>query len=240
MEVLSELTEKNVYQIIKQDNQIIDTQLFKIQNDSLNMINDKVLFNEIKNAKTYDNYMLLQMDNKLTDVISNYLEKDSNYYSANILTSYYTFGSKIINIPYENFNKTPIYREAMQANGALIWIPTYDFVKMFGPDYVNGSTFDYRYMFSAVRVLNCSYVENGVGVNLDESIEKPILIVNFKEDLFRKTLGSSIPIKGTYYFVINKDRYIISHTDESKISTYDKSDWIDDILNKGQRIQHNK
>lgn len=233
IEVLSELAEKNVYEIIKQDNQIIDTQLFKTQNDSLNMINDKVLFNEIKNAKTYDDYMLLQMDNKLTSVIGSYLEKNSNYYSANILTSYYTFGTKITNIPYKNFNKTSIYKKAVEADGALSWIPTYDFIKMFGPDYINSSNFDYRYMFSAVRMLNCSYVENGFSMNLDESIEKPILIINFKEDLFRKTLGNSIPIKGTYYFVINRDRYIISHSDESKVATYDKSDWIGDIFKKG-------
>jgi len=231
MKVLSTLASQNVYEIVKQNNHIIDSKLYKIEEDSLNMITDKVLYKEVKDGKTDTGYMLLQMDNNLTSIINNYLREDSDYYSANIITSYYTFGKSNIYIPYENFNKTDIYSKAMKSNGAIQWIPTYDFIKMFGMDYLDKVNFDFKYMFSAVRMLNCSYIDNGTPMSLDKSIERPILIVNFKEDLYRKAF-KNIPIKGAYYLVADQNGYIISHSDINKVATYEKSDWLNELIKK--------
>lgn len=232
MKTLSKLAAQNVYEIVKQNNYIIDSQLFKIEEGSLNMITDKVLFNEVKKGKSNTDYMTLQMDNRLTSIIGNYLPQDTDYYSANIITSHYTYGKSNLYIPYKNFNKTDIYNKTMKSNGAIQWIPTYDFIKMFGMDYLDNVNFDFKYTFSAVRMLNCSYIENGKSMSLDKSIERPILIVNFKEDLYRKAF-KNIPIKGAYYFVADQNMGIISHSDINKVATYEKSNWLKELINKG-------
>lgn len=232
MEALSKLAGRNVYEIVKQNNQIIDAQLSKIEENSLSMITDHVLFNEIKNAKPNNGYALMQMDDKLTNVIDNYFSDYNEYYSANLITSYYTFGRRIISIPYSDFNKTYIYRNAMEAKGGLVWIPTYDFNGIFGNANMKNINFDYKYIFSAVRLLNCSYVDHQTNLSLDKSIERPILIVDIKEDLFRETFQNSIAINGSYFYIVDRDGRIISHSNKNKVATYDKSEWLQGLFDK--------
>lgn len=239
MNVMSDLAGKNTLEIVKQSNQIIDSKLADIERDSLKIINDRTLFNEIKNANKNNDYSILLMDRKLTDILDKYFS-DDEYYSANIVSSYYMFGANSLGIPYENFDNSPIYWKTVKKNGGIEWIPSYDFLKMFHIKGMEHIHLDFKYLFAATRLLNCMYIDNGGVMMLDKSIERPVLIVNLKEEAFEQIFEKITPVKGAYYFVVDKEKRIISHSNKSKIGTIERATWLDRIINKNSGIDYVK
>ena len=64
-------------------------------------------------------------------------------------------------------------------------------------------------------------------------IEKPVLLVNYKEDFFRNVFQSSLSVKGSYFFVVTKDGQYVSHQDVKKIGQNDHYSWLQTIIDKG-------
>lgn len=232
MEVSTDLARQNIYEIVKQSNEIVDAQLARTEENSLMMITNEELFNIFDSIKPQDRYNLVKADKKINTIVTGYSLEGKNNYSASIVTSYYSFGNNTIHIPYEKFMDTPIYKKAVESNGALQWVPTYDYAEMYDLDYLKHVNLDYKYLFSAARLLNFSHLEGGAAKHLHKSVERPVLIVNFKEDFFREVFKNSLTMKGSYYFVMDKAGNIISHSDEKKIAQNEKPVWLDDLLAK--------
>lgn len=231
MDVVSDLVSKNVYEIVKKNNQIIDVKLSKIEENSLAMTVDQDLFKTFNEAK---NLNILQMDRQVTKVINKYFTQSPDVYSVQIVTSYYTFGNNLSLITGENFENSKLKAYAKEAGGKLRWIPTYDFTVMFGyNEFKNIELPGDRYIFSAVRQINSFYLDNGVFSVLDRGIEIPVLIVNFSERLFQNVFQNSIPIDGIQYFVISEDGNIVFHNDREKLATAEKPDWLGEVSSKG-------
>lgn len=233
MDMISQLASRNVYEIVKQNNQIIDSELSRVEDKSMDMVTDEKLFNDIRNVRPEDKYELVKADKDITSLISKYLSEGRDVYSAQIITDSYVFGSSTTYLTSESFNNSDLHKKAVEANGSLIWIPTYDYLKKFDMGDLSGASLDYKYLFSAVRLLNISYIENGIVVRLDSNIKRPILLVNFKEDLYRDLFDRTIPIKGAYYFVVDKWGNTISHSDTSKIASVKNDEWLKEIVKKG-------
>ncbi|SCY79286.1 sensor histidine kinase [Alkaliphilus peptidifermentans] len=233
MEVSTNLARQNIYEIVKQSNEIIDAQLSKIEENSLMMISEEAIFNIFNEIDPRDRYNLIESDKKIITYINKYLLEGKNNYSTSVVTSFYLFGNNTIHIPYEKFLDTEIYERAVQSNGALRWIPTYDYVKMYDLNYYSQVKLDYKYLFSAVRLLNFSHLKGGQMKSLDKSVERPVLIVNFKEDIFREVFENSLTINGSYYFIMDQDGNIISHSDEKLVGEKEKPIWMEELLVKG-------
>lgn len=234
MKTITELSEKNVYEIVKQDNQFIDSELAKIDDASLSIATDKILYDALKEANSRNNFNMLEMDRSLKGIINEYMPTNNNIYSTNIITREYTFGDNRLNIPYKDFYASDIYKSTLQLGGRLQWVPTYDFINTFGKEYKNKAKFDYRYIFSAVRLLNSSYVVNGISfVGLGTEAERPVFISNIDENIYRDVFKKSIPEKESYYFVADSNGYVISHSDINKTATIIHDKWYKKILDKG-------
>ncbi len=234
MWLASSLERENVYEIVKKNNQIVDTKLSKIKESSLAMTIDQVLYDLFNQINPKDGYELVKYDQDISNVINKYFPPSQDIYSVSIVTSYYTFGqqSPTSFIPVDNFARSRLYSEAIASKGKMTWVPTYDFTQMYNQKNLEGINLEYKYLFSAVRLINSSYIENGAFLTLDKHIERPVLIVNFKEDLFQKIFENSIPIKGTYFLVASSDGHIVSHQDQSELATIDKSDWLARAIQK--------
>lgn len=233
MWLASSLARENVYEIVKKNNEIVNTKLSKIEESSLAMTIDQVLYDLFNQINPKDGYELVKYDKDITKVINKYFPPSQDIYSVSIVTSYYTFGQQSPTfIPVDNFARSRLYAAAIASKGKMTWVPTYDFTQMYNQKNLEGINLEYKYLFSAVRLINSSYIENGAFLTLDQHIESPVLIVNFKEDLFQRIFENSIPIKGTYFLVASSDGHIVSHQDQSKLATIDKSDWLARAIQK--------
>ncbi len=70
--VISKLASKNVFEIVKKNNQIIDTRLSKIGESSLSVLNDYDLFKAFSAAKNIDQMNILEMDRQVSKVLTKY------------------------------------------------------------------------------------------------------------------------------------------------------------------------
>ncbi|MEX2462069.1 MAG: sensor histidine kinase [Paenibacillaceae bacterium] len=237
--VVSDIVQKNVYELVKKNNQIIDTQLSQVTENILSFTVDRDLYNIFSTVQPTDDYNIKLLDNKISVVMNKYFSHSQDIYSSQLATSYYTFGpSSSLTTPTKNFipagefTKTQLYNSALESDGKLRWIPTYEFSSMFKLDYMKDVNIDYRYLFSAVQLINGSYFDGNIYNTLDKDIEKPVLIINFKEEFFQKAFRNSILIDGSYYLVVSKEGKLISHQNQDELAKNNPFPWLKELMNK--------
>ncbi|WP_162262836.1 sensor histidine kinase [Paenibacillus sp. Soil787] len=239
--VISDIVQRNVYELVKKNNEIIDTKLYQVTENILSFTIDKDLYSAFATIKPNNDYNIKLLGDQVSKVMNKYFAHSLDIYSAQLATSYYTFGSTTsLNtgsgknfIPAGGFTGTKLYQIANEKDGKLQWVPTYDFSDMFKVNYMKNVNIDYRYLFSAVQLINGSYFD-GVDYNtFADDIEKPVLIVNFKEDFFQKAFRNSIPIKGSYFLVVSKEGKLIAHQDEDELANQSPLPWVNDLITKG-------
>jgi two-component system sensor histidine kinase YesM len=221
--VVSDIAQKNVYEMVVKNNQLIDTKLSLVLESILSFTVDKDLYNTFSTVKPDSDYHIMLLDKQITDIMNKYFSHSQDIFSSQLATSYFTYGpsSSLTGksfIPAEGFTNTELYQLAVEHKGRTQWVPTYDFAEMFKLDYMKNVNIDYRYMFSAVQLIQGAYFDGTTFHSFADHIEKPVLIVNFKENFFRNVFNNSIPVKGGYYFLISKDGRIVSHQDQSQVA----------------------
>lgn len=238
-EVISDIARKNAYELVKKNTEIMDVKLSQTMDAIFSFITDKDLANTLAEVDTGDDYSILASDNKITNILNKYFLQSQDLYSAQLATSYFVFGPRSMTmttvkslIPKDRFVNSEIYAAAKAQSGKIQWIPSYDFGQMFNISYLEGINVDYRYMFSATVEVKGSYYENGVFSSLAADVEKPVLILNYKEDFFQQIYRNSIPIEGSYFFVVTKEGQIISHQDQTLIAKKNPLPWLGPMLSK--------
>ena len=239
--IVSNIAEKNMYDAVKKNNQIIDTKLSQAKDNIISFLVDKDLYNAFASIQPTDDYQISMLDKKISVAMDKYFSHLQDVYSAQLATSYATFrpttapnsGSGKNFIPEGAIKKTSMYREAVAQEGKIVWIPTYNFSDMFDVPYMLDANIEFRYMFSAAEMINGSYFDGTTYSTFSPDIEKPVLLVNYKEDFFRNVFQSSLSVKGSYFFVVTKDGQYVSHQDVKKIGHNDHYSWLQTIIDKG-------
>ncbi|WP_068783313.1 sensor histidine kinase [Paenibacillus phocaensis] len=231
LHLITEQAQQNVYEIVKKSNEVMDTKLRKVEQGTLALFVDKDLnriFNELDPS---DSAQLLDADRQVSAILSKFFTQDEDVYAYQLWTSYYTFGTQR-SLPQGDPTRSQIYQAAKKSAGKIVWYPTYDFTSMFDQPWLTSGDIDYRYMFSATRQLNFSYVENSSLVGLNPNVERPILNISFKADMFRSLFDDSIP-SGSTYLVIDPQNHVVGSSDPAQITqTYGES-WIRDLRQAG-------
>ena len=238
--VVSDIVQKNVYELVKKNNEIMDTKLSQVTEKMLSFTMDRDLYNMFASVKPDDDYSINQLDDRISIVMNKYFSHSEDIYSSQLATSYYTFGpaSSLSSqndknfIPAGEFTKTQLYQQALRYGGKLSWVPTYEFSTMFKLDYMKNINVDYRYLFSAVQLINGTYINGNIYKPWEKGIEKPVLIVNFKEDFFQKAFRNSIPFEGSYFLVVSPDGKLISHQNQAELAKKTSFPWLKEILTK--------
>ncbi|MGG1516584.1 histidine kinase [Paenibacillus oryzisoli] len=237
-----DIAEKNMYDVVRKNNQIIDTKLSQAKDNMVSFLIDKDLHNGLSSVIPNNDYQISLLDKILSVAMDKYFLNLKDIYSAQIATSYATFRTSIHPsgeyssknfIPEGAIIQTSMYREALAQEGKLVWIPTYNFSEMYNASYMQDVSVDYRYMFSAVEMIKGTYIDETTYEDFPPESEKPVLIVNYKEDFFRQVFQNSLPVKGSYFFVVTKDGQYISHQNQEKIGKNDHYEWIQSIIDKG-------
>ncbi|CAH1195144.1 hypothetical protein PAECIP111892_01968 [Paenibacillus auburnensis] len=237
--VVTDIAEQNAYQIVKKNNDIIDTKLSLIGQNIVAFSNDKELYEAFGTILPGNDEDILKLDHIVSDIIKKYFSHSQDIYSVQLATSYYTFGPTTFYsgeygksfIPADALKASRIYQTAEAAKGKIMWIPTYKFAEMFHIQYLDNIKTDYEYMFSAAEMLDGAIINGSVYYTFPEGVEAPVLLVNFKEDFFKNLLEESIPIEGSYYMVLSREGTVISSSDGvEELSSTLNAPWLSQIM----------
>jgi len=229
-EVINDLAGKNVYEILRKSNQIVDAKLAKIDESSLSILNDVALFNTFKNT---DKMNILEMDRTITSVLSKYFSQYPEIYSVQIITSYFIFGSNTYSITSLNGIQSDLYQIAVEGKGKLRWIPPYDYIEMFNLNELKNANIANRYFISATRLINSFYLDNGVMEVLDSDVERPVLVINIKDDFLRHEFNSLMSLEGSNFFITYSDKNAVFNIDSNEISKFLGEPWFDTVTANG-------
>ncbi len=236
-DIILDNARQNIFEVVKKNNRIIDIKLSQIQESTNNLILDKQLYDVFNTNIPQDEYELIQMSRRIQEIIGKYFSQYSDIYNIHIVTSYFQFGdSDFTFLKRDSFSKTKLYSEALNSNGRVKWVPTYDVKKMFRMEDMKNIIFEDAYRFSAVKQLNITTVEpvglignSQYGIemkSLDEDAERPVLIINFAEKFFKTIYQDSIKAEDAYNYIITKDGEVVSHPDVSKIGSEADPQWL--------------
>jgi two-component system sensor histidine kinase YesM len=233
LQVVTEQAEKNVYEIVRKNNEIMDTKLRIIDQNSLSLFVDKDLFRIFNSLDPLNEAELFEADRQVTAVLGKYFSQNEDVYAYQLWTSYFTFGKTL---PQGDPTQSDIYRKAQQAGGKMVWYPTYDFVDMFDQPYLKDGKIDFRYLFSATRVLDFSYLNNTTLEKMDAHIERPVLTISFKSEALKSLYEDSIP-EGSRYTVVDPDHKVVASSEPERITKAYREQWLEELQqdNSGTR-----
>lgn len=204
---LTEQAEEHFLQSAKSTSEILDNELDDIEEFSLKMNADSRVYEIFRNLDRESQVELEYASNQIAKILLNYLPWNNSVYSTHLVTSYYRFGEKDKNFYPENgFAESEMLKTAQEADGKLVWVPTYDYVEMFRIKNINQTNLEYKKLFSAVRRLHPGEISSGRILHLPEGMEEPYLVVNFTEENLRTMLEEYAGRENqAEYFVMTKD-----------------------------------
>ncbi|WP_219834133.1 sensor histidine kinase [Paenibacillus sp. R14(2021)] len=240
LNVVTEQAQKNVYAVVQKNNEVIDTKLGVADQSSRALFVDKDLYDIFSKLDPDKGEELVAADRQITAILSKYFSQNEDVYNVQLWTSYFNFGASR-SLPQGDPTKSQLYREAEAAAGKMVWYPTYDFITMFDQPWLEAGTIDFRYLFSATRLLNFSHLEDSTLVKLKPEIERPVLTISYKSTVLDELFEKSIP-SGSSYMVLDPNDIVVASSGKSQITKRDKQSWIAAFRVQGsgtQRIKMN-
>lgn len=220
---------EETYQSIRQSTMILDLQLLKIVENSELMIKDREIYRIFSQINPDDPYELLKYDRELKRIIGKYFDYNEQVYSQTLMTSYYTFGEGFV--PYDKFQSSELYKHIKEGEGKLVWEPTYDFIDMFDvqelADYDIG---EFRYLFTAGRILNVFDNSTGEISYLPKDKEAPVLLINFKVDFLDNFFEQLFVGENKMIFLVAPDGKVVSANNDQAVSLALQADWLGDVV----------
>lgn len=223
-------SKESLLNVVENNNNLINLKLNKILESSDAITLDYDLYNIIRDSKQYSPSELISLDKKINNILFKYFNY-SDVYSSHIITNYYNFGSNKIPIPENYFYTSKLYKIAQEGNGSLIWVPTYDFTDIYSASELKDMKLDYKYLFSAVKIINNLNRESIKFDDLDENNKNPLLIINFKPNLFSNIVENNSQYKDSKYFIFSTEGDIVYSTDTSNMATRQKPIWLEEMVN---------
>jgi len=237
-----DMAQNDVHTIVLKNNQIVDAKLVRAREMIYGFSGDSDVYEILSSLYAHDEIAILQADLRLKAILANYFGQSMDIYSVQLVTPYFTFGTASSAnsehaknfIPYEVFPQTELYHQAWKGEGQTIWHPTYDFAEMYQLDYLREMEYDFKHLFSAVTLINGTYTQNR---DFRHLAEKPILVVNFKDALYRDVFADSLPVPDGIYFVVDDAGQVVYHSDRSFIATRMESPILELIRNNKDGVK---
>ncbi|WP_339311503.1 sensor histidine kinase [Paenibacillus sp. FSL M7-0896] len=207
LKIITEQAQKNVYEIVRKNNEVMDTKLRIVDQNSMSLFLDKDLFRIFNQLDPANEAELFAADRQVTAVLGKTFSQNQDIFAYQLWTSYFTFGQPL---PQGEPTQSDIYRMARQAGGKLVWIPTYEFSSMFNQPYLQGGNLEFRYLFSATRLLDFTYLSNTKLAKMDAGVERPVLAISFKSEVLKSLYADSLPGNSRYMVLDPQDRVVAS------------------------------
>lgn len=233
LKIITEQAQKNVYEIVRKNNEVMDTKLRIVDQNSMSLFLDKDLFRIFSQLDPSNEAELFAADRQVTAVLGKTFSQNQDIFAYQLWTSYFTFGQPL---PQGEPIQSDIYRMARQAGGKLVWIPTYEFASMFNQPYLQGGNLEFRYLFSATRLLDFTYLSNTKLAKMDARVERPVLAISFKSEVLRSLYEDSIP-GSSRYMVLDPQGKVVASSEPGMVARTHVESWLDELQheNSGAR-----
>ena len=225
-----DISKNMAYEILQKNMSILDERLTKIKENSMQAVSDDSLFAYLSNEEELAKENYLGLDRKITQVLNKYFSSE-DVMSVQLITDHYTYGVNTNLLTAQRFKESSLYKRVLENKGALFWTPVYDIVSMYQLDEYRDSDLPNRWVFSAARTLGEGYV-NSDGFfetkSLDSS-EKPVLLINFSEDILKTLFEDSMPVQGVETYLLAADGNCIYHNGSNAMEPEALSGFYDEI-----------
>ncbi|MCM3698812.1 sensor histidine kinase [Paenibacillus macerans] len=230
-EFVSEFARQNLYSIVKQNNEIIDAELARVEESSLALIAEQMLYEQYLHANPKDEYSMITMEKKVSRALNKYFPDLQDMYSLHLITSYSNIGPTGASalIPYENFNETSLYQAAVKGDGGLAWVPTFSFAQMFKQEINSSNPPEYFRLLAGVRLLKLFKINNGEVIELQGKAELPVLVITYKPDYYRARFENALPSAGAAFFIVSPGGEVVAGTDMKRTYAAGKPDWLEEM-----------
>lgn len=230
-EFVSEFARQNLYSIVKQNNEIMDTELARVEESSLALIAEQTLYEQYLHANPHDEYSMITMEKKVSRALNKYFTDLEQIYSIHLMTSYSNIGPTGASafIPYENFNQTALYQAALQGDGAMQWVPTFSFDQMFNQDISRSKPPEYVRLLAGVRLLKLFNINHGEVIELQGKAELPVLVVVYHPEFYRSRFVDTLPSTGASFFIVSPDGKPVAGTSIEQGETGVDPVWLDEM-----------
>lgn len=227
-------TRDNLSENIRKSNIIIDTRLSVFDNASEMMNIDRQLYDIFSTIDREDELSIIRANRLIQKILIQYVSWQDGKYSAHLVTSYFRFGEENKNFyPPGSFEGSPIDIAAKEGKGAMVWVPTYDYLDMFGIEGLRDIPVDYHRLFSSARQMNLSTIVNGSVRKMPSNIEQPVLVINFTEDYLISLLqeySSPDNLDAASFAVMTTGGHIVCASEEKNgISLRGDTSWLAQI-----------
>lgn len=217
-DAITKQAEEYFVQSVEKERVIIDNELDYIEEFSQKLNIDERIYHIFSSLNTNDALELKKASNQIYSILNSYKPWGNNIFSAHLVTSYYRFGEEDKNFyPQGTFYESELAVKAREADGRLVWIPTYDYLQTFQIDTLSREQIEYGSLFSAVRQMNVCDVSSGRVKRLKGNQENPILVVNFQEEFLLSLLqeyGEGNKMEGSYYMIVSEQGDIVCCTEQ--------------------------
>ncbi len=199
-----ENAKSNLMQNVKKNNELITNYLERVEEAGLMFTIDPALEAVMNSDPPSMKTEVLHQNLAIKECMNKYFLGIPKVFSAHLYTDYYRMvGNYTISnykppmyVPYDDFTKSFLYEQAAEAKGKMRWIPTYRFEEAYEVPEYEGVAYDYEYLFSAVKQVNCVR---------DKDRPSPVLIISFRPSFFEDILESreelGLPEAPEYYIV---------------------------------------
>lgn len=219
----------NLLSIAEKNSYIIDQRLKLVGEYANGLTVDRdirqVLDSYEKADDAFDRYAL---DRRFRDILSKYFLYCESILSVNVITKDITYGytGEINVIPVNTFKDSQVYREAMQARGKTVWIPTYHFFNEYQQNYIKLENNIYQYVFTAAKVLR----------EMDD--DYAILVINFLENSLTHPFSDENSEYIDHYAILTPEGRVVSHSDKSQLTTRIDEDWVQQAALRGSGVMN--
>lgn len=185
---------KDLHNVVKKNNEIIEIQLERVEESALIFTVDQSLSACLTEELPKAQSKLLHRNLELKRIMDRYFLSIPGIFAYHLCTDRYMMAGNYpdaaisnykpsMYVPYREFLDSELCQWAVAAKGQLVWASTYSYEEMYGMEEYKKIQYDYPWLFSAVKQINCFMEEEGRF--------NPILIVSYTPDFLGDIFESS-------------------------------------------------
>ena len=209
-----------------QTNTIIDLQLARIVDSSEAVLQERDVIKALQGLDPANEYEVIQANREVQRVLGKYFNISEWVYAYNIMSHSVKLGQGYV--PFETLFDSPLGQAIVEANGRVVWYPTFDFAEMFSVDSLRGLNTDFRYLFAAGRVFR-GIDKSGDLAQVVDLGDTYLLVICIREEFLRNAYADLL-LDGSSVAIFDGAGSMISASGSEAVDFYQHAPWLADII----------
>lgn len=211
---------------VMQTNTIIDLKLSRIVDSSDAVLQEREVLRILQALDPTNEYELIQANREMQRVLGKYFNVSEWVYAYNIISNSVKLGQGYV--PYETVLSSPLGQDILEANGRLVWHPTFDFAEMFSVDYLKGLNTDFQYLFAAGRVVRGIDISGDTARVVDLG-DTYLLLICMREGFLRESYSDLLQ-DNALVAIFDENGRMVSAGGQEAVSFFQYPVWLPELL----------